>query len=297
VDWSNGLKLNEPFGDSFSLQRHHIFPKAVLKDAGYDTGDSLNDRQRVHEIANRVPLKHEGNMDIFADSPEEYLPIVEERNPGNLEKFMVPQDRDLWDTERYEGFLNERGCLIATHINDYMQRLMDSSEDSVSPSVARPESTEQLIRKGESETVEFKSTLRWHIYAERMDKDIEHASLKTIAAFLNSDGGTLLIGVNDEGEPIGLETDQFPNDDKMMLHLTNIIKDRIGASYIRFLRMSIRQVAEMPVLRVDCRPGVVPAYLKHGNDEHFYVRTGPSTTELPPSEIHEYVEHHFYGEG
>jgi hypothetical protein len=51
------------------------------------------------------------------------------------------------------------------------------------------------------------------------------------------------------------------------------------------------------VLRVDCRPGVVPAYLKHGNDEHFYVRTGPSTTELPPSEIHEYVEHHFYGEG
>jgi len=296
VDWSNGLKLNEPFGDSFSLQRHHIFPKAVLKEVGYDTGDSLNDRQRVHEIANRVPLTQEGNLDIFANPPSEYLPIVEEQNPGNLEKFMVPLDRDLWDTDHYEDFLKERRRLITTHINEYMKRLMEASERPVAPSAARPESTEELIEQGESETVEFKSTLRWHIYAERMDKDIEHASLKTIAAFLNSDGGTLLIGVNDDGEPIGLENDQFASSDKMMLHLTNIIKDRIGASYIRFLRMTVDEVTGMPVLRVDCRPGVVPAYLQHGNDEHFYIRTGPSTTRLQPSEIHEYVEHHFYGE-
>jgi len=50
------------------------------------------------------------------------------------------------------------------------------------------------------------------------------------------------------------------------------------------------------VFRVDCEPSVVPAYLDHQNQEHFYIRTGPATSELSPSEIHDYVRNHFYGE-
>ena len=65
-------------------------------------------------------------------------------------------------------------------------------------------STQELILKGENERVEFKSTLRWNLRAEKKDKAITHASLKTIAAFLNTDGGILLIGVADEGTLLGL---------------------------------------------------------------------------------------------
>lgn len=87
-------------------------------------------------------------------------------------------------------------------------------------------STQELILKGENERVEFKSTLRWNLRAEKKDKAITHASLKTIAAFLNTDGGILLIGVADEGTLLGLNNDKFENEDKLLLFLTNTIKSQ-----------------------------------------------------------------------
>lgn len=294
VDWSNGLSLSKPFGKAFSIERHHIFPRSVLNDAGYDTGKNLIHRKRVNEIANRVPLTRAGNMDIFSQEPSAYFPIVEDRNPGNLEKFMIPMDQELWKVDNYEAFLEKRRQLIADAINTYMRQLLETPE-VFTESDNGYLSTEELIQAGESETVEFKSTLRWHIYAERMDKEIQHASLKTIAAFLNSDGGTLLVGVNDDGEMLGLELDDFPDDDKMMLHLTNLVKDRIGAQFMRFLRLSTESVNGRSVLRVDCNPSVIPAYVTHQNDEYFYIRTGPATTALAASEIHDYIQDRFYG--
>ena len=59
---------------------------------------------------------------------------------------------------------------------------------------------EELIKRGESKTLEFKSTLRWSLKEDRQDdKGVTHAVLKTIAAFLNTEGGDLLIGVADDG--------------------------------------------------------------------------------------------------
>lgn len=293
LDWSNGIRTGQPVGQDFSIERHHIFPQAVLKEAGYDPGSSLAHRQLVNEIANRVPLTRAANMDIFYTAPSEYLPIVLKNNPGNLEKFMIPMEPALWEVENFEAFLERRRYLIADRINQYMQQLREGA-DTRSSAKQDGKLTTAFIQNGESERVEFKSTLRWHRYAERMDKEIEHAALKTVAAFLNSDGGTLLVGVNDDGEVIGLEADQFSDDDKMMLHLTNIVKDRIGTSHMRFLGLSVEPVDGAEVLRVECRPGITPAYVTHQNDEHFYVRTGPATSRLPASQIAEYVQHRFH---
>lgn len=71
-----------------------------------------------------------------------------------------------------------------------------------------------MVEAGESGTVEFKSSLRWNIHSQRNDDDITHSCIKTIAAFLNSDGGKLLIGVADDGSIFGIENDGFPNNDK-----------------------------------------------------------------------------------
>jgi hypothetical protein len=70
------------------------------------------------------------------------------------------------------------------------------------------------IRHGETASLEFKSSLRWNIKAEKFDKDIESSVLKTIAAFCNTAGGELLIGVADNGSVVGIAHDGFQNDDK-----------------------------------------------------------------------------------
>ncbi len=93
-------------------------------------------------------------------------------------------------------------------------------------------STAELIRFGETENVEFKSTFRMNLYTGKKDRAVEKAALKTICAFLNSEGGILMIGVGDDGEILGLDNDKFTNSDKMLLHVTNMIKERIGALHL-----------------------------------------------------------------
>ncbi len=154
-------------------------------------------------------------------------------------------------------------------------------------------STKEIIEQGESDYVEFKSTLRWNLRSDKKDKIIENASLKTVAAFMNANGGTLIVGVDDEGTILGLETDKFANHDKLLLHLTKIIQDRIGSLYIKYLHFSIEKIGEKHVLRVDCTPSSIPAYLKDGNTEYFYIRTGPSTTNLRLSKVYVYIKERF----
>lgn len=154
-------------------------------------------------------------------------------------------------------------------------------------------STKEIIERGESDYVEFKSTLRWNLHSTKKDKVIENASLKTIAAFMNTSGGTLIVGVADEGTILGLETDKFENHDKLLLHLTKIIKDRIGSLFIKFLHFSIEKINGKDILRIDCSPSTIPAYLKDGNVEYFYIRTGPSTTNLRLSKVYVYIKERF----
>jgi len=292
VDWSNGLSLSEPIGQDYRIEKHHIFPRSVLtKEGGYDTGKNLMHKKRVNEIANRVPLTKSGNMDIFYKKPSEYLPIVQGNNPGNLEKFMIPTEEQLWEIDNYEDFLQKRREKIAESINDFMEGLL--TPQATDQSVDK-KSVQEIIGEGESNTVEFKSTLRWNIYAERNDDEIQHSVLKTIAAFLNTDGGTLLIGVKDDGEIFGLEQDGFKDEDQIALHLTNLIRDRIGVQHMRFVNFEFETINSKKVLRVDCNKNVVPAYLQNNNQEHFYIRSGPSTSELPTSEIHSYINDRFY---
>lgn len=128
VDWANGIKLNEPYGENYQIQRHHIFPKSILDDAGYDTGESLYDKKRVNEIANRVPLTQSGNLEIFDQPPSKYLPKVKEEHPGTLKAHMIPQEEDFWEVKNYEEFLKKRRKKIAEGINNFMKKLIKGTE-------------------------------------------------------------------------------------------------------------------------------------------------------------------------
>jgi CRP-like cAMP-binding protein len=154
--------------------------------------------------------------------------------------------------------------------------------------------TKEIIRQGETEKIEFKSTLRFNIHTGKFGREIEHAALKSIAAFLNSWGGILLIGVDDQKNITGIETDKFENDDKAMLHLTNMVKERLGTQFMQFINCSIEPIESRKVMRIDVSPSNLPAFLTNNNEEYFYVRTGPSTTELKPSRIYDYIDNRFF---
>ena len=154
-------------------------------------------------------------------------------------------------------------------------------------------STQDLIAQGEGEFVEFKSTLRWNLKAEKKDKNITHAITKTIAAFLNSDGGILLVGVGDDGEVLGLDADRFENEDKMLLFLTDTIKTQLGTLHLDHINFHTETIADKNVLRIDVQAGSDPCYLSKEKLDHFYIRTGPSTTDLRLSKLFDYLNKRF----
>ena len=147
----------------------------------------------------------------------------------------------------------------------------------------------KLIAGGESDQVEFKSTMRWNLHANKPGKEIELAWLKTVVAYLNTDGGFLFIGVKDDGEVLGLAKDDFKNDDKLLLHFENLIRQHVGLLHAPYIRADIWNLESGQVLLVSCERCPEPAYLRNGDDEKFFVRIGPSTHVMPASTIHDYL--------
>lgn len=147
-----------------------------------------------------------------------------------------------------------------------------------------------IIDGGEHDRLEFKSTLRWNLKAEKAGKEIELAVIKSLAAFLNSAGGSLIIGVDDQGRVLGLEVDQFPNTDKYLQHFTNLFNQHIGMEFSPFIHFGTRPVADQQVFIIACRPSPRPVFVKDKQDERFFIRSGASTRQLKMSQVLDYVE-------
>lgn len=152
------------------------------------------------------------------------------------------------------------------------------------------------IKNGETATLEFKSSLRYNLKAKRMDIAIENSVLKTIVAFCNTKGGELLIGVADDKTILGIEHDGFPNDDKFQLHLRNLLVDRVGPSVAEFVDFETVVIGGKTICHVSVKQSTrQEIWLKPDNNspELFYIRLGPSSTELPPRQAFAYIRDHF----
>ncbi len=151
-----------------------------------------------------------------------------------------------------------------------------------------------LIRKGESKTCEFKQTLSLDIHKKIKNKDLEHAVLKTMVAFLNSQGGKLLVGVSDAGEITGLskEIGKFykNSNDKFLLHFRNLIKNQIGQKFYHYMDYNIFKIEDEEILLVDCKPSDIPCFL---NEKEFFVRINPASEKLDGPKLLEYVNVRF----
>ena len=151
----------------------------------------------------------------------------------------------------------------------------------------------EIIKNGEDRQTEFKSTLRKSIDNEKIpDKVIEKNVLKTIAGFLNSEGGCLIIGVNDKQQLIGLSPDGFESNDNILKHLKNLITRDIDIKFIDLIKYQIISVHNNDVLVITCQASNSPVFL--GKEEEFYVRTNPATDKLTGKKVYEYIQSHFF---
>ena len=147
-----------------------------------------------------------------------------------------------------------------------------------------------LVAAGESERLEFKSSVRWNFKAGRTGKEMELAWLKTVVAFLNTDGGVILLGIDDEGNVLGLGNDGFATDDKALRHVENLISQHVGSSHFHHLRSRVATLDDKKVVCIVIEPSSTPAFLSHDKKEAFYIRTGPASRALSSSDTLAYID-------
>ncbi len=189
------------------------------------------------------------------------------------------------------GFLYMKGKL------NILNKIIKIFEKS-NPNIALRKKTskkeiDSLIKKGENKELEFKSTLRKNLHTGEKDKKIEQSVLKTISAFMNTSGGILLIGVSDNGEINGIEKDEFENKDKFTLHLTNLIKEKIGKRFMHLIDYSIIETKGKAIIKINCAKSNKPVFLKEDESEGFYIRIGPASVKLEGSDLLNYVNRKF----
>jgi len=273
-------------GTRGAVERHHLFPKGHLKTCG------ITDLRETNQIANYALVEWGDNMEILDKPPMNYAPEMVSRFKKEELTLMYHWHAlpDSWEQMDYREFLEQRRELMAQIIQEGYKTLADTHPDETA---LLPLSLGDIISNGESSIVEFKSTLRVNLHTNNKDPRIELAAIKTVAGFLNSNGGVLTIGVADDRRPLGINADGFESEDKMNLHLISLLKDKIGPTFLPFIHARFEDYNSCRVMVVECFRSRTPAFVKDGGLERFYIRTGPSTIELSASQTQEYIKQRF----
>ncbi len=293
---STGVKLQQPMGAKYQLENDHIFPYSLLKASGYGKGNRFK-YALAQEFTNRAILTQVANRSKSAMKPSDYLAKVHADFPKSLQLQCIPEESSLWELGQYEKFLAARRVILAKEMNEFLKNLTKTEETE------QPVSVEDLIVEGESDELELKSSLRWDVQEGRLNKDMENVILKTIAAFANYDGGTLLIGVDDKGKILGLESDYTSlkdgDKDAFELHLRGLCKAAFGGSFattcikIKFPIIEQKEICQVEIQQ-SSKPLILTVADKNGmKHEKFYVRSGNASTEMSLSEASEYIKERF----
>ena len=182
--------------------------------------------------------------------------------------------------EKEYSFANMKDDLITIYVNTY-------TEDEI----------REMILGGESEILEIKSTLRFDLREENVNKKLEYVITKTISAFLNSDGGTLIIGVDDDGNILGLEKDMKTlakqNIDGFELHLRQVINKYLGEYFEKYLKISFSKIDGKEVCVIKISKSGSPVFINYEGNDSFFVRNGNASIPKNRKEQSEYEKLHW----
>ena len=274
-----------------SIERHHLFPKAYLATQG------ITVTSQVNAIANMAFLDWADNVSINHKSPLEYWQFMTAAmDPERLERqchwHALPVG---WEQLEYPVFLERRRALIADVIKHGFNHLWGEGSTTSNASVT------DLIALGESQCVEFKSTARWNIHSGQPDKKMEHLIVKTVCGFLNSEGGSLFIGVSDDGEVRGLTEDMKtlgskPDRDGYELFLRQHLDNALSIQTATVVSIYFETIAEQEICSGTVGASGKPVFAKPTNTSiptEFWVRVGNATKQLHGDDMVQYQSDHW----
>ena len=283
-----------------AIDVRHVFPRQWC------------DNQRVEWsiadcIVNKTALDAHTGHRIGGAAPSDYLSRIESADriePHVLDGFLRSHDIDPAALRRndFAQFFNQRFESLLRHAERAMGKPVNRRPDrDENPFVPRPEEPDvrQLVRNGESVVVEFKSTARRNLHTGASDPAISWAVIKTLAAFMNTHGGTLLVGIDDAGGAVGIEKDyefvKGRDRDGWELWLTAVVKTALGPNAATDLQVRFCTIDDSTVARIDVRPGVKPVFATRKNQprEVFFVRLHNSTEELSGQALLDYRRKHW----
>lgn len=293
---STGINIRKNMGKKYDLEWDHIFPYSILRDNGY----SINNRQKyslAQEITNRAVLTQTANRRKSNNMAEEYLEQALENFPSALKLQCIPTDKELWKLENFEMFLEHRRAILANELNEFLYNITETTDDNVETDLL------DMIMEGENSQVEFKTTLRYDMREHVTNKKLEDVIMKTLAAFSNGQGGTLIMGVTDDLEIIGLDHDyrtlKDGTKDEFELHLMNLVHKNYGVEFgTNNISVTFPIVNDIEICLVEIKQGLRPIYTEvtdknGGKSNKFYVRSGNSSQEIGITEVASYINQRF----
>lgn len=273
------------------MERHHLFPKAHLKQLG------VTDNKVINAIANMAFVDWSDNAEISDSAPDDYWPVMTE----GMEATQIKKQVRLhalpigWEHLDYSEFCEKRRKLMAAVVRDGFNRLAEGQ----APQDTESASLRNLIDSGESNVLEFKQNARWSHGTDKKGKS-EQIIVKTIAGFMNNEGGTLLIGVADSGGVVGIQSDydtlSKPNRDGYELFLTQLISDKISGPATPLCRTTFEQLDGQDVCRIDVGASPKPVFacpVDSKEQTDFWVRLGNRTDQLHGADLMGYTEDHW----
>ena len=268
-----------------SKNYHHFFPKAYLGKNSIGNENSLVNITLVSADLNKRKIKAKAPsiyIQDFLDENEE-LPIsIKSHLIDDLNNFGVMSDD-------YLVFLEKRANAI---FNELKKRIeLKHKEDK------REDKVKELILNGENESLEIKSTLRFDLKEGIVNKKLEYVVAKTISAFLNTEGGTLIIGVDDDDNILGLEKDtqtlNKQNVDGFELHLRQVIKKYLGDYFEKYIKVTFPKVDDKEICQIQISKSGKPVFVTFEGRESFFVRNGNTSIPKNRQEQSEYEKLHW----
>ncbi|MFG1918259.1 DUF262 domain-containing protein [Micromonospora sp. NPDC048898] len=275
-----------------SIERDRLFHRRHLASLG------ISGTRQTNAIANMAYVDWPPAERSNADAPRDYLPrIAETVDPETLARqsrwHALPVG---WEQLDYPTFLERRRQLIARVVRDAFNTLTGERKRYV------PTTTEDLIAAGESQTTEFKSSGRWNIHTQQHDPRLGQILVKAVCGFLNAEGGVLLIGVEDDGRVLGIESDfatlgTKQNADGYELFLRQLLDHNLSASTAPTVRIRFPHVEGKMICQVSVAASGRPIFArpaKGGADaSDFWVRVGNATKQLHGDDLIKYQAEHW----
>jgi hypothetical protein len=284
---------HSPFADS---QNKDIFLAAMIvgyhesgriplgSKEGFFREEYLSDEERA--LIRAVAVSTEGDLNVLLDEQKVYS-IAEEYATGGIA---------LLKAKVFSGEYGSYAKKLESELLRTFRKTAEKAPKRQTFEELVELSVSELIKNGETDSVEFKSSFIWDYKRKQPNKLISRIIARTVSCFMNSNGGIILVGVSNDKKILGLDKDlaQLNNSlDNLELHFTNIINKYLGKISRPQVSVKFETINKKTAAVIQVRKSPRPVYLQYEGKTEFFIRSGNSCQPLDISEAHLYIKDHW----